>query len=496
MGSRRLVLIDLSGVFRPAWASTADMEIGEAFARTVSKVHNLSNGYDLCAVCCDWPPYKRSKIHEQYKAHRAKPEQNMVEQFRRVKERLKTDGYLLWQVEGLEADDLVATAVQYAKRDELDVTIASSDKDLLCLVDDAAHVRQVSLATGEVFDQMAVVAKFGVAPRLMPDLLALMGDKSDNIPGIPGVGTKNAAKLLATYGNAANVVECAAEIKGAIGAAVVEHGGNVALAARLVALDTDAPIDWDALYAERTPQRLTDFEDGSKEEDDMDEPVDGEFESDPESAIGPPVGTQIEHEKPKPPPNGNGNGHAKPDAMATTEPQTQTMVRVPVEYSQALEPMSMAQAYKLAKGLFESRLYQRYGNAEAIWSIIMRGREMGLGALTSLDAFHNFQGKPMMHAHLIIARAKQDPDCEYFYCVETTADRATWETKNKRNPKPTRLTYTLEQAKVAGLVRQGGNWAQRPDEMIRKTSAVQLARMEYPGSALGLNCPEELGVDV
>jgi hypothetical protein len=171
-------------------------------------------------------------------------------------------------------------------------------------------------------------------------------------------------------------------------------------------------------------------------------------------------------------------------------------MRVPVDYSQALEPTSMSEAYRLARGLANSRLYSRFPNPEAIWAIIMRGREMGIGALTSLDVFHNFQGKPMMSAHLIIARAKADPDCEYFYCVETTSERATWETKNRNNPKPTRLTYTIEQAKLAGLLRQGGNWVQRPDEMIRKTAGVQLARLEYPRAAMGMYCPEEINGEV
>jgi 5'-3' exonuclease len=478
VSARRLILIDLSGIFRAAWHATSDMELSEAYSRTIAKVASLSAGFDLVAICCDWPPYRRKAIHEFYKAHREAPPQAMVEQFRRTKERLKSDGYLLWQVEGYEADDLIATACKLAEPDELDITIASSDKDLLCLVDDARPIRCVSLATGEVFDRMATIAKFGVAPALMPDLLALMGDASDNVPGIPGVGIKTGSKLLETYGNAMNVVECAADIKGKLGEAVRANATGVALALRLVTLETDAPIDWDSLYAERSSSPTQD-------EEDMEDAQDAEFESSPENTPPPPP--------PKANGNGsNGNGHAKPEPE---EPKAQAIVRVPVDYSQALEPMSMGQAYQLSRGLEKSRLYTRFPSAEAIWAVIIRGREMGLGALTALDSFHVIEGKPAPSAHLIIARAKEHPDCEYFQCLETTGTKATWVTKNRRNPEPTRLTYTLDQAQTAGLLRRGGNWAARPDEMLRKTAGVQLARIEYPGASLGLYCPEEMGAD-
>jgi 5'-3' exonuclease len=205
MAKRRLILIDVAGLFRAHWASMGDLEVSEAFHRTVERVHSLSSGYDYVAVCCDWPPYRRAKLHPQYKAHREKPSEVMVEQFRRTKERLAADGYLVWQVDGFEADDVISTAVQYAKRDELDVTVASSDKDLLSLVDDAVPVRVLRLSTGEVFTRLEVTQHFGVPPELMPDLLALMGDKSDNIPGIPLVGPKNGAALLRDFGNAENV---------------------------------------------------------------------------------------------------------------------------------------------------------------------------------------------------------------------------------------------------------------------------------------------------
>jgi len=179
-----------------------------------------------------------------------------------------------------------------------------------------------------------------------------------------------------------------------------------------------------------------------------------------------------------------------------------------VDWSMQLEPASLGAAQKLAIGLYNSQMYTRFPTAEAIWGVIIRGREMGIGALTALDCFHFFEGKPAMHAHLIIERAKEHPDCEYFRFVGGDDTYAEYETKNRKNPEPTRLRYTIEQAKQAGLAPETprtrppngdkdrrGQWEKRPAEQLRKTCGVQLARIEYPGAAMGLYCPAELGGD-
>lgn len=496
MTAKRLILIDVAGLFRAHWASMGDLEVSEAMHRTVERVHGLSAGYNLCAVCCDWPPYRRAKLHPQYKAHREKPSEVMVEQFRRTKERLAADGYLLWQVDGFEADDVLATAVQYAKREGLEVTIASSDKDLLCLVDDDAKVSQLVLSTGEVYRRLEVIQRFGVAPELIPDLLALMGDKSDNVPGINGVGVKKAADLLREFGNAENVFACAESIKGKVGENIRAHGiERLRLAMSLVKLETDVPIDWDAIYAERKPLPQAKERTMSAADDEFENDLAGSGEvterdnDEPTSSPRPDSGPEVSS-APLPAPR-----QERALAIAPPPRAEVPMLRGPVEYSQALEPMNIQQAFALAKGLMRSRLYAKYPNEDAALAVILRGREMGLGALTSLDAFHVVEGKPTMSAHLIIARAKEHPDCEHFQCTSASPTAATWETKNRRNPKPTTVTYTIKQAEQAGLLRRGGNWTARPEEMLVKTAGVILARREYPSAALGLYSPEEMGID-
>jgi len=474
---KKLILIDLSGLFWANWHATADQELSEAFERTVRRVHSLREGYEHCAVCCDAPPYDRKKLSPDYKAHRDAPPPQAVEQLTRVKERLVADGLLLWASQGHEADDVVATAVARAVADELAVTVASSDKDLYCLIDDERHVAILNLATGAFVQEAGAVEKFGVAPVLMPELLALMGDSSDNVPGVPGVGIKTAASLLKLHGpTVEDVIARAEEIKQEkLRNAVLNSVDSIRLSRRLVGLNADVPLKWDELYEERKPAPIApahEWEDAEFEEINEEKPVAEAAKSEPKSEPG------------------------RPKVLTASAPMSTALAVVPGEYSRALEPTSAREAYVMAKTLYNSRMYQRFPSADAIFAVICRGREMGYGALTSLDVFHNYENRPLMHAHLIVARAKKDPDCEYFQFLGGDHTYAEYETKAKSNPKPTRLRYTIDQARDAGLLRPGSNWTKRPDEMLRKTCGVQLTRIEYPSAALGLYCPEEMGVDL
>jgi len=162
------------------------------------------------------------------------------------------------------------------------------------------------------------------------------------------------------------------------------------------------------------------------------------------------------------------------------------------KFEDTLQPVSLEATWKLASTLHNSRLYQRFTNAQSIFAVILRGREMGLTALTALDMFHVVEGKPSPHAHLLISRARQHPDCEYFRYIGGDHTYAEYETKSRNNPEPTRLRYTIEEARRAGVVKPGSNWEKRPNEMLRKTCAVQLARIEYPEALGGLYAIEEL----
>lgn len=462
-----VVLIDLSSIFWAAWHATADKPLGEAFEITVASVQRWAREGDVCAVCCDCPPYFRKELSAAYKAQRDAPEPNAVDQFRRVKDRLRADGLLLWEFRGFEADDVIATATHAATYRGHNVEIISGDKDLLQLV--GHMVRQRKPSDGLHIDDEAVEEKFGVPPEQMRDLLALWGDSSDNIPGVPGIGPKKAAALLADFKSIDGILENLAEIpKGKLQDALEEHRDQLLLSRQLVTLRTDVPLDFEEVFRKREPQRLEEemSEQDYDAEDTMDDPpTEIVTESAPEKV------------------------DAKPDAIIKTNGTGGAIASTNFEHG--LQPGSLGAAYKLAKGIYESRLYSRFPNAEAIWSIIIRGRELGLGALTALDNFHIVDSKPVASAHLLIARAKAHPDCDYLQFVGGDATYAEAETKNKRAPKPTRLRYTIEQARRAGLVRSGSNWEKRPEDMLNKTVMVKLARLEYPSATAGLYCAEE-----
>lgn len=481
-GPSRVLLIDLSSLFWTAWHSSSSDAVSEAKSRTLTGVQRCIAAVpqgSLVAICCDSGRSWRKDLLPGYKAQRPEKSHASLGELDKVRERLTADGLLLWGAPTFEADDVIATACEAAFASGHPVTIASADKDLLQLV--RPGVNQMRTHDWSTWDFAMVVEKFGVEPAQLGDWLALVGDKSDNITGAPGIGPKSATALLQDNGDlkalyrrlmAGEPVTTPAATK-----SLRENGDAVDLARKLVSLRSDAPIKFEEIYQRREPAKLV-----PQEETDMDA-QDTEFEE-----AAPPQDAPKTEVTPtpdvKPPGNGNGNGHA-------------SVALVPVKYELALEPTSLGTAHKLAIGLYESRLYQRYNTVEAIWAVIIRGREMGLGALTALDCFHVIEGKPAPHAMLIIARAKDDPDCEYFQCVETNGERATWETKHRRNPQPTRLTYTLKQADAAGLLRESksgkpSNWHMRPDEMLRKTAGVQLARMEYPSASLGLYAAEEL----
>ena len=475
--NRRVVLIDLSSLFWTAWHSSGADAVSAARERTLSAVQRcIGNDGALVAICCDSGRSFRKDLLPAYKANRPEKDHAALGELDGVKARLRADGLLLWEAPGYEADDIIATATLEAEIAGHNVLICSSDKDLCQLVGE--RVRCLRTHNWQEVGADEVRAKFGVDPFSLGDWLALVGDKSDNISGCPGVGPVKATELLTKYERLPSL--WLALDKGeavstpAVTKALKENRAAVELARKLVTLKADAPIKFAEIYEERKPQPIS----GKDEEDNMDEP-EPEFTD---------VASEAP-ETPQPPPD-RAPPRPAPETTPTAAPVT---ALVPRTYETELEPTSIGTAYRLAKGLYDSRLYSRFPNPEAIMAVIIRGREMGMGALTSLDSFHVIEGKPAPSAHLIIARAKAHPDCEYFQCVESTPERSTWETKNRRNPKPTRVSFKIAQAQAAGRVKPGGNWTKRPDEMLRKTAGVQLARMEYPEAAMGLYAVEEMG---
>lgn len=170
------------------------------FNQMILKVVRDEDPDYVCVVFDPPGPTFRSEIYEEYKANRQKMPEELSVQVPYIKDLVGYHGIPRMELEGYEADDLIATLTQWCRSQDLDVVIVSADKDLLQLIEDP-HVRQWDPQKDKTFREQEVVDRFGVTARQMNDLLALMGDSSDNVPGVKGVGEKTAQRLLQQWGS-------------------------------------------------------------------------------------------------------------------------------------------------------------------------------------------------------------------------------------------------------------------------------------------------------
>ncbi|MHA7969284.1 DNA polymerase I [Rhizobium sp. CAU 1783] len=194
----------------------------------------------------------RKELYPEYKANRSAPPEELVPQFGLIREATRAFNLPCIETEGFEADDIIATYARAAEAIGADVTIVSSDKDLMQLVTSNVHMydsmkdKQIGIPD--------VVEKWGVPPEKMIDLQSLTGDSTDNIPGIPGIGPKTAAQLLEEYGDLDTLLARAEEIKQVKRRENIVANAELArLSRQLVTLRTDVPLDLplDALSLEK-----------------------------------------------------------------------------------------------------------------------------------------------------------------------------------------------------------------------------------------------------
>lgn len=503
---KKVLLVDLSAIFWANWHASANEELSAAFEKTAGKVVSLASGYDHVAVCGDAPPYNRKLLAPSYKANRAAAPPMALAQLAKVKERLAADGFCMFDCKGLEADDVIATVVELAKREEgpLDITIASGDKDLLALVSDSGFVRAISTNDGHVYDEAGVVARLGVPAKLVPDWLALVGDKGDNVSGVKGIGPKLATKLLAAFGTLDGILEQpVAEIVavvGKVGEAFSDDATRkgVALAMDLIRLETNAPIDFDAIFVKREPKPLGPK--GAWDEAEFDEVLPPVHEKTPaQTADDPPADDALTS---RVAPSGGDSGHL--ETALALPPKIQTIAIRPAEWSNALEPATGREAWIVAKYLNDSRLYPNLGSREAIFTVILRGRSLGLDAATACAMFHVVEGRPVMHAELICGLVVRSGKAQYFRCLETDDDHAVYATKRIGDDHEVKLRWDMDRALRAGLVTKtpGGyrgvsrsgratNWDKYQRTMLRWRAGTELAHAVYPEIVSGLVTPDE-----
>jgi DNA polymerase-1 len=154
-------------------------------------------------------PTFRHKEYSEYKAGRNKMPPELAEQFPIIKELFKFMGIKIFEIEGFEADDLIGTVSKFAENNNTEVAIVTGDKDALQLASDSTKVIITKKGVSEtaVYDRKTFIDEFEVTPNQFIDVKGLMGDKSDNIPGVPGVGEKTAFKLIKEYGSVEEVIK-------------------------------------------------------------------------------------------------------------------------------------------------------------------------------------------------------------------------------------------------------------------------------------------------
>ena len=183
----------------------------------------------------------RSDIYSDYKANRPPMPDELRLQLDPIKSICKAIGFPIVEIGGVEADDVIATIVKIAKEEGYSCVISSLDKDLMQLVEDPA-VSMINTMTNKKFNEKDVIEKFGVKPNQIRDMLALVGDSSDNIPGVPKVGQKTAAKWLNEFGDLESIKENASSIKGVVGENLRNSLDDLDRNINLVSLKQDVDI--------------------------------------------------------------------------------------------------------------------------------------------------------------------------------------------------------------------------------------------------------------
>ncbi len=216
--------------------------------------------YQPGAVIVAWDSPQKTFRHDEFEGYKAqrKPMPDLLsEQWPYFAQLSEAFGFVNLSVPGFEADDILATLARQAEAEGRDTFIVTGDRDALQLA--GTHVSVMANARGvtevKIYDPAAVEERFGVPPRLIPDLIGLKGDTSDNIPGIPGIGEKTAAQLLQQFGDLDGVLAHIDQVAGPKRQELLRENQEVALLSRrLACLDRDAPID--VHTAELLPHRL------------------------------------------------------------------------------------------------------------------------------------------------------------------------------------------------------------------------------------------------
>ncbi|MEO7076022.1 MAG: DNA polymerase I [Ktedonobacterales bacterium] len=218
------------------------------FTRMILDILRIIKPEYLTATFDRPTPTFRHKDYTPYKAHRPSLPDSMRAQFPRVREIVAAFGMPIYELDGFEADDVLGTLARQAEKQHVRVVIATGDLDTLQLVDQWVRVtfaRSPRRGEFEYFDTTAVENRYGFAPPQVVDYKSLVGDTSDNIPGVPGIGQKTATKLIQEYGSLEGILAHREALAPRVRAALTEHEALARQSKFLATIVTDAPVTLD-----------------------------------------------------------------------------------------------------------------------------------------------------------------------------------------------------------------------------------------------------------
>ena len=183
----------------------------------------------------------RHEMYKDYKANRPPMPEDLVQQIEPINQIIEALGIKLLSIKGVEADDVIGTLAKEASEAGLNTVISTGDKDMTQLVN--KHIRVVNTMSNELLDEKGVEDKFGVKPKLIVDYLALVGDSSDNVPGVEKVGPKTAVKWLIEYGSLDEIIKNAEKISGKVGENLRNGMSQLHISKELVTIKKDVSLE-------------------------------------------------------------------------------------------------------------------------------------------------------------------------------------------------------------------------------------------------------------
>ncbi len=243
------ILIDgASYLFRafhalPPLTNTEGQPTGAIFgvANMLRRMLDEVNPEHVCFVFDAKGPTFRNEMYDQYKANRPPAPDDLVAQIEPLLELVKVLGIPVIVEPGVEADDVIGTLARQASEEGRETLISTGDKDIAQMVDE--HVTLINTMNNQLLDRKGVIKKFDVTPEQIIDYLTLVGDSVDNVPGVPKVGPKTAAKWLKLYGSLDEIMAHADEIKGKVGEYLRDSLDSLPLSKALVTIKTDVVLD-------------------------------------------------------------------------------------------------------------------------------------------------------------------------------------------------------------------------------------------------------------